>query len=73
MEIDTEQLIYKWCDYRIDDSAIRKYVGLVNNVFYESDVWDKEIFGKMLYMKNPDACNAEDEQVGTDIYKKINA
>ncbi len=73
VEIDTEQLIYKWCDYRIDDSAIRKYVGLVNNVFYESDVWDKEIFGKMLYMKNPDACNAEDEQVGTDIYKKINA
>lgn len=73
MEIDTTELKYKYkqYDYRISDRCVKDYVGLCNSVFYEGDPWSKEVYNRMIQLKDNNIYYIESKSIGADIYEKI--
>lgn len=70
LEIDSEQLTYKWCDYHMGDKSIKKYAELVDCEFYESIVWEREVYKEVLRRSSQSACDGESEKMGDNIYRE---
>ncbi|MDE6949930.1 MAG: hypothetical protein K2P64_03300 [Lachnospiraceae bacterium] len=68
LEIDAEQLTYKWCDYHMGDKSIKKYAELVDREFYESIVWEREVYKEVLRRSSQNVCDGEREKMGVNIY-----
>lgn len=73
LEIDSVELKYEYkqFDYHISDIYVKEYADLLNNIFYEGDVWSREICNRMIQMKDNNIHNIRSKSVGSDIYKKI--
>lgn len=68
VEIDAEELTYKWRDYCIGDKSLKEYVQIVGNIFYEGNMWDREVYRRMILMNNYNLNKINNENVGAAIY-----
>lgn len=71
VEIDTEKLTCRWCDYQFGDNSIKKYAELVDFSLYESNVWDREVYKKMIKQGNDAMRNSKSGTAGMDIYREM--
>lgn len=71
VEIDAETRTYRWCDYKFGDQSIRKCAELVGNELDECNIWDREVFRKMIKMGNHNIHNSKCEKVGIDIHGEV--
>ncbi len=51
VEIDTEKLTYRWCNYFIGNRSLEKYTELVDYILYENNVWDRDVYKKLIRAK----------------------
>lgn len=72
LEIDSEKLTYRWCDYQLGDKSIKKYIELVDFALYESNVWDREVYKKIIKQGNDNIRSSESGIAGADIYREMN-
>lgn len=73
LEIDTIELKYKYkyYNYHFSDKCMEEYANFYNFTFNELNVWELEIYKRILYSKNNNTYNGNVNCIGTEIYKKI--
>lgn len=71
VEIDAVGLTYKWYDYRFDDGCLELYAMLTENVFYEKDVWDRQLYYRMLHLSRQQKCENKECYTGLDIHEMM--
>lgn len=71
VEIDAETKTYRWCEYKLGDQSIRKCAELVGNELDECNIWDREVFRKIIKMGNHNIRHGESKKVGIDIHREV--
>lgn len=70
LEIDTVELKYKWCNYRFDKNCLEQYLKLLNYTLHEGDVFEREIYSKLMLFKKQDKFDKNKRCIGCDIYNE---
>ena len=71
LEIDTEELKYKWCDYDLGDKGVMEYAKQLKDAFHEADVWDRKNYSRILQLGYHKTKRKNGNNVGIDIYNEI--
>lgn len=73
LEIDTIEMKYKYkyYNYHINDRCVEECANFCNFTFNELNVWEREIYKRVLYLRNNDTHNVNVNCIGTEVYKRI--
>ncbi len=73
LEIDTIEMKYKfkYYNYHVNDKCVGECANLYNFTFNELNIWEREIYKRIIYLKNNNTHNVNVNCKGTEIYEKI--